>query len=88
MLWRERIAEVTFSIMREYLPQDDDDLKDLARHIAECVPSPDERNGFAVVPAESTEAMMAAAKDDLASVDGLLSIAAAVARLQVDGKSC
>jgi hypothetical protein len=59
MNWRARLVEEMMPIlMHHFYPESG--LEEIAREIAEALPSPDERNGYAIVPINPTEEMITA----------------------------
>lgn len=57
MIWRERIKQEVRQVFADHHLSIAWELVDA---IADAMPSPDERNGFAIVPIEPTEAMLLA----------------------------
>lgn len=59
MIWRERVRLEVLKVLESH---DVFGRKDqIARDIADALPSPDERNGYVVVPSEPTKEMYDAA---------------------------
>jgi hypothetical protein len=94
MIWRERVQKEVHKIIEDWWPDRDvtgGDLADLAQMIAENLPSPDQRNGFVIVPVTPTEGML----EELARIgDGPMISGAevwgymlAAATADVDGQS-
>jgi hypothetical protein len=61
MLWRERVKQAILIGLAENFPMIDLHLREaIADDVADYLPSPDERNGYVIVPSEPTEDMITA----------------------------
>jgi len=67
MSWRDRVRQEILAVLKEH--DVFNTMEQVADDIADAMPSPDERNGFIIIPSARHEALMAAAKELISATE-------------------